>query len=178
MALDPQSAGRSIRPRPGARIACVVGEFHGDLTGAMLASARAELTAGGVQNEDVLEAWVPGTFDLPLVARRFARREDIDAVICFGLVLKGETTHDHWVAAGATQGIVQASLETDTPILLGVLTCQNLEQARARALPLDQGGQEDKGRELARAALSILHALDVADGRSPATPPADSPRGA
>jgi 6,7-dimethyl-8-ribityllumazine synthase len=144
----------------------------------MLASARAEFEAGGVEPGDVLEAWVPGSFDLPLVARRFARRDDIDAVICFGLILKGETTHDHWVAAGATHGIVQASLETDTPILLGVLTCQNLEQARARALPVDQGGHEDKGRELARAALSILHALDVADGVADAGAPTEPQTGA
>ena len=83
-------------------------------------------------------------------------------MLCFGLVLTGETTHDHWVAMGATQGITQASLETDTPIHFGVLTCQTLEQAKARALPSDEGGVEDKGREVARAAIMTLAALDEA----------------
>ena len=91
-------------------------------------------------------------------------RHDIDAVLCFGLVLKGETTHDHWVAHAATQGILEASLETDTPILFGVLTCNDLDQAKARALPAEKGGREDKGREVARAAIGVLAALDVADG--------------
>ena len=66
----------------------------------------------------------------------------------WGLVLKGETTHDRHVADAAAHGILKASLETDTPVLFGVLTCQTLEQARARALPMEQGGREDKGREV------------------------------
>ena len=85
-------------------------------------------------------------------------------MLCFGLVLQGETTHDRYVAQGATQGIQQVALETDTPVLFGVLTCQTLEQARARALAADDGGRDDKGREVARAAIRVLAALEVADG--------------
>ena len=91
-------------------------------------------------------------------------------VLCFGLVLTGETTHDHWVSMGATQGITLASLETDKPILFGVLTCQTIEQARARALPASEGGKEDKGREVARAALAALDALDEASAAVPQRP--------
>jgi len=163
MALDPQSADRPLPMRPGARVAVVMSEFHSELTGAMLASAREELLRGGVGQNDIEVACVPGAFELPLVARRFARRDDIDAVLCLGLVLKGETTHDRHVADAAAHGILEVALETDTPVLFGVLTCQTLEQARARALPIEQGGQEDKGREVARAALSVLNALDVAN---------------
>ncbi|MEM9803257.1 MAG: 6,7-dimethyl-8-ribityllumazine synthase, partial [Planctomycetota bacterium] len=123
-------------------------------------SAEAELLASGMETDGLRVVWTPGTFELPLVARRLARREDVDAVLCLGLVLTGETTHDHWVAMGATQGITLASLETDKPILFGVLTCQTLEQARARALPESEGGTEDKGREVARAAIETLAALD------------------
>ncbi|MFT4542489.1 MAG: 6,7-dimethyl-8-ribityllumazine synthase [Planctomycetota bacterium] len=130
----------------------------------MLRSADRELQLCGMRAGDLQVAWVPGSVELPLVARCFARRDDIDAVLCLGLVLKGETTHDYWVAAGAVQGIMDASLETDTPILLGVLTCETLQQARDRALPLDEGGKEDKGRELARAAADVLNAMDVARG--------------
>jgi 6,7-dimethyl-8-ribityllumazine synthase len=162
MALDPKSTERPRLRRPGARIAAAVSRFHEDLTGAMLASAVRELAASGVREADVRVAWVPGAFELPLVARTLARRRVVDAVLCIGLVLKGETEHDRWVAEGAVHGLMQASLETDKPLLLGVLTCATLEQARARALPPELGGREDKGREIARAALETLAALDAA----------------
>jgi 6,7-dimethyl-8-ribityllumazine synthase len=179
MASDPGLASRERLQRPGARIAFVVSNFHRDLTGAMLESACRELAASGVREDDVRVAWVPGSFELPLVARRFARRDDVDGVICIGLVLKGETTHDLHVAQGATRGIQQVMLETDKPVLFGVLTCDSLEQARARALPPDRGGVHDKGRELAVGVLETLAALDAARcGERPAgfpTPPT-SPR--
>jgi 6,7-dimethyl-8-ribityllumazine synthase len=160
MANDPRQAQRERLSREGARIAFVVSTFHHELTSAMLASARKELGASGVRDEDMPMVEVPGAFELPLVARRFARRDDIDAVICLGLVLKGETTHDRYVSHGASGGIQQVMLETDKPVLLGVLTCNTVEQARDRALPVDAGGKQDKGRELARAALEVLAALD------------------
>ena len=163
MALDPKSAARPRLARPGVRIGAVVSRFHEDLTGAMLRSAETELRGAGMEDDGLRVIWAPGAFELPLIARRLARRKDIDAVICFGLVLKGETTHDHWVTMGATQGIALAALETDKPILFGVLTCDTLEQARSRALPESEGGKEDKGREVARAALATLDALDECD---------------
>lgn len=162
MATD---SGKDARPRlqrPGAKIAFVVSTFHHELTGAMHASAVRELTASGLSEDDLPMVTVPGAFELPIVARRFARRPEIDAVICIGLVLKGETTHDVYVAQGATDGIRQVMLETDTPVLLGVLTCNTLEQARARALAPEDGGVQDKGRELAAGALEVLAAMDAA----------------
>jgi 6,7-dimethyl-8-ribityllumazine synthase len=148
----------------GTRLAVVVSEFHSELTLAMLESAQKVWSAAGLAAADLEVARVPGAFELPIVARRFARRADIDAVVCMGLVLKGETTHDQWVAHAATEGILKVGLDTDTPVLFGVLTCDTLEQARARALPQSKGGIHDKGGELARAALQVLAALDVADG--------------
>jgi 6,7-dimethyl-8-ribityllumazine synthase len=142
----------------------VVSEFHSELTLAMLESAQGVWNAAGLPAKDLEVARVPGAFELPLVASRFARRADIDAVVCLGLVLKGETTHDQWVAHAATEGILKVGLDTDTPVLFGVLTCDTLEQARARALPESMGGIHDKGAELARATLQVLAALDVADG--------------
>lgn len=143
-------------------MAACVSRFHADLTGAMLESAKQELALAEADVDGMPVVWVPGAFELPLVARRLARRDDVEAVLCFGLVLKGETTHDHWVASGAVQGLVQISLECDKPLLLGVLTCADQEQARARALPPELGGREDKGREVARAAIETLVALDEA----------------
>lgn len=153
--------------RPGARIAAVVSRFHPDLTEPMLASAKQELAASGVRERDVRVVWVPGSFELPLVARALARRADVDAVLCLGIILRGETDHDIYVAEGAVQGLMQATLETNKPLLLGILTCETLEQARARALPPELGGEEDKGREVARSAIEILAALDEANSATP-----------
>ena len=136
---------RSVR----ARIGVVVSSYHGELTQAMLASALAELGAHGIAEVRIVPA--PGVFEIPLLARELARRKDIDAVLCFGLVLRGETTHDHWVAHGAVTGLTMATLETGKPLALGILTCAKLSQAKARARP--------KGREVARAALDSLEAL-------------------
>ncbi len=128
----------------------------------MAGSARRELESCGLARENFFQVASPGAFELPLIARRLAVRDDIHAVLCFGLVLKGETSHDTHIAAAAAQGIQMAALQTDKPILFGVLTCATLEQAQARALPAEQGGKYDKGRELARAASLALEALKQA----------------
>ncbi|MBL8861286.1 MAG: 6,7-dimethyl-8-ribityllumazine synthase [Planctomycetes bacterium] len=160
MAVDAQRIDRPRARRPGSVVGIVVADFHAELTGAMAASAERELLAAGVEEDDVVVVHVPGSFELPIVARRLAASGEVDAVLCFGLVLRGETEHDRWVTQGCIQGLVAASLETDVPIHLGVLTCATLEQARARALPPEAGGREDKGREVARAAIETLLALD------------------
>jgi 6,7-dimethyl-8-ribityllumazine synthase len=147
---------------PGARIAAVVSEYHEEIGAMMRDSARRELESCGLASENFFEVHAPGAFELPLVARRLAVRDDIHAVLCFGLVLKGETTHDVHVATAAAQGVLMASLQTDKPILFGVLTCATLEQALARALPEARGGTFDKGREVARAATLALEALKLA----------------
>jgi len=147
---------------PGTRIGAVVSTFHADLTRAMLASARGTLEAAGLAPENLLVLEVAGAFELPLVARRLAVRDDVDAVLCFGLVLKGETSHDVYISQAAAHGILQVSLETDKPVLFGVLTCDTEQQARARALARADGGAHDKGAEVARAALASLAAMKAA----------------
>lgn len=156
------------RPRPhalrapeGVRIAIVAARWHEELTGAMVASARDELLAAGVEPENLHVVWAPGSFELPILAARAAAQ--VDAVLAFGVVIQGETQHDHWVAHGAVTGLMLASLQNETPVHLGVLTCKTIEQARARALPPSKGGEQDKGREVARAALETLAALDAMD---------------
>jgi 6,7-dimethyl-8-ribityllumazine synthase len=159
---QPRSSPTSTTLPAGSRLAAVVSGYHEEIGAMMLASARAELLLLGLEPEHLFEVRAPGAFELPLIARRLAVRDDIDAVLCFGLVLKGETTHDEHVAGAAARGILDASLQTDTPLLFGVLTCDTLEQAQARALPSAQGGRFDKGRELARAAAQALAALELA----------------
>lgn len=142
----------------GVRIGAVVSSYHGELTAMMLESARAELLAAGLAAQDLLVAEAPGTFEIPLLARALALREGVAAVMCFGLVLKGETSHDFHLASAISHALQEAAFATDKPMLFGVLTCDTLEQARARVLPAARGGELDKGREVARAAVAALAA--------------------
>ena len=147
----------------GTRIAAVVSTFHHEITGAMLASASDALGEAGLASEDLFEVRVPGAFELPILARRLAGRADVDAVLCFGLVLKGETEHDRYIAGAVASALAQTALETATPVLFGVLTCDTPEQAQVRARR-DADGGLDKGREVAWAAIEVLHALRHAEG--------------
>lgn len=158
-------AKRSAPPAlpTSAKLACVVSGYHQEITGGMLASALATLGAAGVERERVLVVDAPGAFELPLVAQRLAARSDVAAVLCFGLVLKGETEHDRYISEACAQGLMRVGLEHDTPVLFGVLTCATLEQARRRARSEAEGGL-DKGREVALAALEVLAALAALDG--------------
>jgi len=167
MALDPTSPSRSRRVATGTRVGVVVSGYHAELTHAMARSARRELEAAGLGADGWLAVDAPGAYELPFLARRLARRSDVHAVLCFGLVLKGETEHDRYIAQATAGALMDVALETDTPVLFGVLTCATLEQARARALPADEGGELDKGREVARAAVDVLsaaHEIESAPG--------------
>jgi 6,7-dimethyl-8-ribityllumazine synthase len=152
---DSAAEPRLARP---ARIAAVVSRYHPEITGGMFASARETLAAAGLPAGDLLRVDAPGSFELPLLAQRLARRRDVDAVLCFGLVLKGETDHDRYIASAVSEGLMRVALEHMKPVLFGVLTCSNLAQAEARARRRSAGGL-DKGAEVARAAVLTLNAL-------------------
>ena len=163
MSQSTPSRDEPLRLPAGARVACVVSSYHSDITRRMARSAEATLVRAGLEPErwHVIDA--PGAFELPLIAKRLAAREDVDAVLGFGLVLKGETEHDRYISNAVAQGFMDASLETDTPVLFGVLTCTTLEQAQRRSRDQGQGGL-DKGREVALAAVGALQALAQASG--------------
>ena len=158
MVRSPQSQSPSPTLPPETRIGAVLSTYHRELCDAMLASARAQLASAGLAEDDLVVVEVPGAFEIPLIARELGMREDLAAVMCFGLVLKGETSHDYHIASAVSHTLAQVALECDKPILFGVLTCDTLEQARARALPSGQ----DKGREVARAAVGALAAKAAA----------------
>lgn len=162
MARDTNDPQDTPRLRPGVRVAAIVSRYHHELCSAMAQSARAELQAHGLSADAFLEIAAPGAYELPVIASEFAKREDVDAVLCFGLVLKGETEHDRHISRAVAHGLIDIGLAQRKPVLFGVLTCNTLEQARARALAPDQGGVHDKGREVARAALGALAAIDLA----------------
>ncbi len=160
MSSDDQSS-RESRLAPGTRVAAAVSRYHAEVTGPMLESARRELVAAGLHERDLVVVEAPGAFELPFLALLLAERADVDSVLCFGLVLKGETEHDRYIAQAAANGIVQASLATGKPVHFGVLTCATLEQALERARPAWEGGVIDKGREVARAAIETLLAVQA-----------------
>jgi len=118
----------------GYRFAVVVSRFNEFITSKLLGGALDVLARHGVDIErDVEVAWVPGSWEIPLVAARFARSGQYDAVICLGCVIRGDTPHFEYIAAEAAKGIAQSMLETGVPITFGVLTTDNIEQAIERA---------------------------------------------
>jgi len=140
------------------RLAAVVSTYHEEVTGRMLRSAHAVLREAGLAEDGLLAVRVPGAYELPLVAQRCLARGDVDGVLCFGLVLKGETDHDVHIAGAVAKGLMDVALAHGKPCLFGVLTCSTLEQAEHRALEVERGGL-DKGREVALAAIEVLAAL-------------------
>ena len=133
----------------------VVARFNEAITTALLDGARAGLVRHGVSDESIDVAWVPGSLEIPLAASRLAQRADYAAVICLGAIIRGETAHFDYVAAGAAQGINRVALDTGVPMIFGVLTTDTVEQASARA-----GGKlGNKGYEAAETALEMCNLL-------------------
>jgi len=114
------------------KIALVVGRFNEFITSKLLSGAMDALVRHGVDEEKVDIAWVPGAFELPLVAQKMAKK-DYDAVICLGTVIRGATPHFDFVAAETSKGAAQVGLATEKPVIFGVITADNIEQAIERA---------------------------------------------
>ena len=117
----------------GHRYALVVARFNHEITERLLDGALDGLKEHGVSDESIHTSWVPGAFELPLIAKKQAESGNYDAVICMGAVIRGETAHFDYVAGMAAEGILKVSLETDVPVIFSVLTTENWEQAEARA---------------------------------------------
>jgi 6,7-dimethyl-8-ribityllumazine synthase len=116
----------------GLGIAVVSARFNGYITDQMTEIAVNRLGALGVSSNDIVIVRPPGAFELGLVARRLAERGDIDAVICLGVVIRGDTDHYEFVARAATEGVARASEDSGKPVIFGVLTTDNTEDAVAR----------------------------------------------
>ena len=117
----------------GLKIAIAISRFNDTIGLELLRGAQTALRMHGVAEPDVDVAWVPGAFELPLVARKLADSRSYDAVICLGVVIRGATTHYELVSAHAAAGIASASQQTGVPVIFGVLTTENIEQAWERA---------------------------------------------
>ncbi|HNW91293.1 MAG TPA: 6,7-dimethyl-8-ribityllumazine synthase [bacterium] len=137
----------------GKKIGIVLSRFNDFIGARLLEGALDCLTRHGVDSANITVARVPGAFEIPLIAQRLAKSGKVQAVICLGAVIRGATPHFEYVAAEVTKGIAQASLATDVPITLGVITADTIEQAIERAGT--KAG--NKGWDAALAALEMAN---------------------
>lgn len=145
----------------GRRIAVVVSRFNESITRRLADGALDALLRHGVALEDVDVVWVPGAWEIPIAARTVHAAGDYEGIVALGAVIRGETPHFEYVAGEATRGLGSLSAEYELPIGFGLLTCDTMAQAEARA-----GGEHgNKGWD---AALALLETLDVIDQFQPA----------
>jgi 6,7-dimethyl-8-ribityllumazine synthase len=133
----------------------VVSKFNEFVTDRLLAGALEVLEKAGADVDAIQVARVPGAFEIPLVAKRFAASGRFDAVICLGAVIRGETPHFEYISREASRGVARVSLEADLPVVFGVLTTDNVDQALARA----DGVERNRGGEAARTAIEMASLL-------------------
>ncbi len=140
---------------PDDQFAIVVAQWNRAVTDKLLEGAIIALREAGVPDAHIDVAWVPGSWEIPLAAQRFADSGRYAAVLCLGAVVRGETSHDQHINRGVSLALSRISLDSGVPVLLGVLTCETMEQALARA----GGAHGNKGRECAEAALHMAGLL-------------------
>ncbi len=138
----------------GMRFALVAGRFNEFITSKLLEGAIDGLVRHGAADQDITVVWVPGAFEIPLVAKRLAAGGDYDAVITLGAVIRGSTPHFDYVAAEVSKGVAQIGLETGVPVIFGVLTTDTIEQAIERA-------GTKSGNKGASAALAAVEMVDL-----------------
>lgn len=117
----------------GLKFGIIVGRFNEFIGGKLLTGALDGLKRHGVEENDIEIAWVPGAFEIPLTAKKMAKSKKYDAVICLGAVIRGATPHFDYVSNEVSKGIASVSLETEIPVIFGVLTTDTIEQAIERA---------------------------------------------
>ncbi len=132
-------------------IGIVQARFNEGVTNALFKACKDELLAMGVQEKNITHVTVPGALEVPIALQALAERDDFDALIALGCIIRGETYHFELVANESGAGVTRVSLETHTPIANAILTTENLPQALAR--------QDEKGRDAARVAVEMAHLL-------------------
>ena len=137
------------------RVGIVAARFNEFITSRLLGGAMDALLRHDVSEDDVHVAWVPGAFEIPVIAEKMAASGKYDAVICVGAVIRGDTTHYDYVCNEVSKGIAQVGLATGVPVLFGVITTENIEQAISRAG--SKGG--NKGYDCALSAIEMVNLL-------------------
>jgi len=139
----------------GLRLAVVVARFNARVTSRLYDGCRDELAARGLELDTLTTVEVPGCFELPIVAKELAASGRFDAVVCLGAVIRGDTPHFDYVSSETASGLQRAALDTGVPVVFGVLTTDNEEQAAERV-----GGSEGhKGRDAALTAIEMVHTM-------------------
>lgn len=139
----------------GHKIAIVASRFNEIITNKLLSGAIDAFVRHGGKEDDIDLAWVPGAFEIPVVAKKMAESKRYDAVVCLGAVIRGATPHFDMVANETTKGIAQVSLQTGVPVIFGVLTTDNIEQAIERA-----GSKAgNKGFEAVTTAIEMINLI-------------------
>jgi len=146
----------NIKDIPGRfNVAIVVGRFHKEITQKLLDGAIERLNELGFDSDQITTVWVPGAVEIPLTAQRLARTENYAAIICLGAVIFGETKHFDYVCQQVSNGCQEVALKHDLPVIFGVLTTDNLLQARERA----GGSKGNMGRYSADSAFELISVL-------------------
>lgn len=145
----------------GGSYAIVVSRFNDYITDALLQGALKTLERHGIDTDETTVAWVPGAFEVPLACQQLAKTGDYDAIIALGCVIRGGTPHFEFVSTAVTDGCTSVALQTGVPVSFGMLTCDTVKQAQARAEP--QG--ENKGEEAALAAIEMVGLARAIGGR-------------
>lgn len=139
------------------KIAIVASRFNEFIVSKLIGGAQDALLRHGVADENITLAWVPGAFEIPLTAQKMAQRKEYDAVICLGAVIKGATSHYDYVCAEVSKGVASVGLKTEIPVIFGVVTTDNIEQAIERAGT--KAG--NKGYDAACTAIEMVNLFQV-----------------
>lgn len=139
----------------GMKVGIVVARFNEFITSKLLSGAIDGLVRHDVNEDDVDVAWVPGAFEIPLVASKMAKSRKYDAVVCLGAVIRGSTSHYDYVCNEVSKGIAAVSMENDIPVMFGVITTENIEQA------IERSGSKagNKGYECALGAIEMVNLI-------------------
>ena len=144
----------------GMKVGIVAARFNEFITSKLLGGALDMLRRHEVAEEDITTAWVPGAFEMPVIAKKMAESGKYDAVICLGAVIRGSTSHYDYVCNEVSKGIAQVSMGNGLPVMFGVLTCENIEQAIERAGT--KAG--NKGAECANGAIEMVDLMRELEG--------------
>ena len=139
----------------GKKFGIIASRFNDFITKELVSGCLDTLTRHGANNEDLSITWVPGAFEVPLLAQRLAKSKSYDALICLGTVIRGSTPHFDYIASEVAKGIAKVSLDTGLPVIFGIITADTIEQAVERA-----GTKEgNKGRDAALSAIEMANLL-------------------
>ncbi len=146
--------GKVVAPE-GMKVGIVASRFNEIIVNKLLGGAVDGLVRHGVEESNITAAWVPGAFELPLIAQKMVESQKYDAVICVGAVIRGDTSHYDLVCNEAAKGVAQVSLKTGVPVLFGIITTENIEQAISRA-----GSKAgNKGYDCALSAIEMVNLM-------------------